>query len=321
MLKTAEVADFDVAIIGGGPAGLSAAVVLARACRRVALFDHGKPRNYAARAVHGFLGQDGVSPSELRARGRNEAKRYGVEFRDCEVTNAQARTAADAHHTPCDLTALDHAVTARAILLATGMKDYPPNIPGLLDLYGKSVHHCPYCDGWEHHGKHLVALASGSSACKLALTLRIWSPQVTACSNGKPLTDSDRDELAKNGASWREETVTRLAETQNGSVEVSFESGPSLACEAVFFGGDQEQRSPLATVLGCETNDDDLVDTYDKQRTCVEGVFVAGDAAGDVQFAIVAAAEGAIAAVAINHMLQEQDVRRTNAAKSPAAAK
>src|SRR3954451_23884206 len=99
-------ADFDVAIIGGGPAGLSAAVVLARACRRVVLFDHGKPRNYAARAVHRFLGQDRVTPGELRARGRNEAKRYGVEVRDCEVTNACARTAADAHDTLFDITAL-----------------------------------------------------------------------------------------------------------------------------------------------------------------------------------------------------------------------
>src|SRR3954462_7269521 len=197
MPKTAGKADFDVAIIGGGPAGLSAAVVLARACRRVVLFDHGKPRNYAARAVHGFLGQDGVSPSELRARGGNEAKRDGVEFRDCEVTNARARTAADAHDTLFDITALDHAVTTRTILLATGMKDYPPNIPGPLDLYGNSAHRCPYCDGWEHHGKHLVALASGSSACKLALTLRIWSPQVTACFKRKPVSDSRRDETGK----------------------------------------------------------------------------------------------------------------------------
>src|SRR3954464_3129733 len=103
--------NYDVAIVGGGPAGLTAAIVLGRACRRVVLFDHGKPRNYAARAVHGFLGQDGVTPGELRARGRNEAKRYGVDVRDCEVTNTCARTAANAHDTLINITVMAHAVS------------------------------------------------------------------------------------------------------------------------------------------------------------------------------------------------------------------
>jgi thioredoxin reductase len=314
-------ADFDVAIIGGGPAGLSAAVVLARACRRVVLFDHGKPRNYAARAIHGFLGQDGVSPGELRDRGRKEARNYGVEFHDGEVTSARALSADGEHDTYFEITIADNAVTARAVLLATGMTDYLPKIPGLRELYGKSVHHCPYCDGWEHRGKHLVALASGSSAVKLAHSLRVWSPQVTACSNGKSISDKEKEELTSNGVDWREEKVSRLVEDQQGSIKMSFDVGSPLNCDAIFFGGDQGQRSPLAKVLGCETDEDDLIQTYEKQRTCVEGVFVAGDAAGDVQFAIVAAAEGAIAAVAINHMLQEQDVRRTMSTTSAAAAK
>src|SRR3954463_13067635 len=183
--------NYDVAIVGGGPAGLTAAVVLGRACRRVVLFDHGKPRNYAARAIHGFLGQDGVSPGELRDRGRKEASNYGVEFRDGEVTSARALSADDEHDTFFEITIADNSVTARAVLLATGMTDYLPEIPGLRELYGKSVHHCPYCDGWEHRGKHLVALASDSTAVKLALSLRVWSPQVTACSNGKPISDKE----------------------------------------------------------------------------------------------------------------------------------
>jgi thioredoxin reductase len=314
-------ADFDVAVIGGGPAGLSAAVVLARACRRVVLFDHGKPRNYAAQAVHGFLGQDGIRPGELRDRGRNEAKNYGVKFHDDEVTSACALSADGEHDTLFKVSIADNAVTARAVLLATGMIDYLPEIPGLRELYGKSVHHCPFCDGWEHRGKHLVALASGSTAVKLALSLRVWSPQVTACSNGKPISDKEKQELTKNGADWREEKVGRLVEGQDGSINMTFENTAPLNCDAIFFGGDQGQRSPLAKVLGCETDNDDLIQTYDKQRTCVVGVFVAGDASGDVQFAIVAAAEGAIAAVAINHMLQEQDVRRTMSTISAAAGK
>src|SRR4051812_4086343 len=138
-------ADFDAAIIGGGPAGLSAAVVLARACRRVVLFDHNKPRNYAARAIHGFLGQDGVSPCELRDRGREEAKRYRVDIRDCEVTDARRLNSDAADDTHFEIVASDESFIARAVLLATGMRDYLPEIPGLRELYGKSVHHCPYC--------------------------------------------------------------------------------------------------------------------------------------------------------------------------------
>src|SRR3954447_6580271 len=113
-------ADIDVAIIGGGPAGLSAAVVLARACRRVVLFDHGKPRNYAARAIHGFLGQDGVSPGQLRERGREEAKRYGAVIHDREVKSAKV-LAADREETRFQISAANHELTARALLLATGM--------------------------------------------------------------------------------------------------------------------------------------------------------------------------------------------------------
>src|SRR4051794_4124535 len=162
-----EARQFDVAVIGGGPAGLTAAMILGRSCRRVVLFDHGKPRNYAARAVHGFLGLDGISPGELRDRGRKEAKSYGVEICDCKVTNARNVTRDGDCRTRFEIATDARTLAARALLLATGMTDYLPEIPGIHELYGKTVHHCPYCDGWEHRGKRLVALASGSSAAKL----------------------------------------------------------------------------------------------------------------------------------------------------------
>jgi thioredoxin reductase len=299
--------NYDVAIVGGGPAGLSAAIVLARACRRVVLFDHGKPRNYAARAIHGFLGLDGISPSDLRDRGRHEAVSYGVKIHDCKVTNAKAITDVDHPFPRFEIVTEAASVITRSVLLATGVADHLPEVPGLQELYGQSVHHCPYCDGWEHRQQHLVAFADGASAAKLALSLKVWSPQVTACTNGHSLSAEDRHRLSDNAIECREEAVTRLIERENTPIEMSFNAGPPLACDALFFGADQGQRSPLAKQLGCETDDDDLVNTDDKQRTCVKGVFVAGDAAGDVQFAIVGAAEGAIAAVAINHLLEQQE--------------
>jgi thioredoxin reductase len=132
---------------------------------------------------------------------------------------------------------------------------------------------------------------------------------VTACANGYSFSELDRKRLTDNDILYREESIARLTEQEKTTVEIKFDIGPALRCDALFFGSDQGQRSPLAKILGCEIDTDGLVRTYDKQKTCVPGVFVAGDAAVDVQFAIVAAAEGASAAVAINHMLQEQESR------------
>src|SRR5882757_8200312 len=167
--------NFDVAIVGGGAAGLNAAVILARACRRVVLFDHGKPRNYAARGVHGFLGLDGISPNDLRERGRGEALSYGVAIDDREVIAARVMSGADQPAPRFVIETDNTSITTRSVLLATGMIDHLPKIPGLRELYGYSVHHCPYCDGWEHRGKHLAALAEGAAAVSLAQSLRVWS--------------------------------------------------------------------------------------------------------------------------------------------------
>jgi thioredoxin reductase len=192
---------------------------------------------------------------------------------------------------------------------ATGVQDHLPKIPGIDELYGRLVHHCPYCDGWEHREKHLVAFADGAAAVELALSLRPWSKQVTSCSNGHSLSAPERKLLADNGIACREERVERMAEREKTRVQIGFHGSASLTCDAVFFGADQGQRSPLPQLLGCEINEEGLVERDAKQRTCIEGVFVAGDAAGDVQFAIAAASEGATAAVAINLLLQEQETR------------
>jgi len=188
-----DFSDFDVAIIGGGPAGLSAALTLGRACRSVALFDHGKPKNFAAMEVHCYLGCESISPDILRQQGRNQASRYGVSFFDKEVTEARQVTEAVSLRTTFRITTAANTFTVRAVLLATGMIDRLPEIPGLRERYGSVVHHCPYCDGWEHRDQHLVALGEGRAAAKLAATLRGWSREAVT---GEYMFPS------RNGVAW-----------------------------------------------------------------------------------------------------------------------
>jgi thioredoxin reductase len=310
MIKEAR--QFDVAVVGGGPAGLTAAIILGRACRRVILFDDGKPRNYAARAVHGFPGLDGITPSRLREKARGDAQSYAVEIVDSKITLVERLD--DRGTVPAALRfkiATDRSVVlARAVLFATGVVDEIPEIHGIRELYGICVHHCPYCDAWEHRGKHLVALANGSASVELALSLKPWSNNVSCCPNGGRLKSADRRLLGANRIAMRPEPIAEIARNDQGGANIQFENGANFACDAIFFGAGQRQHSQLPIRLGCEVNEDGLIRRDDKQRACVEGVFVAGDAAGDVQFAIVAAAQGAKAATAIHRFLQDQEIVR-----------
>jgi thioredoxin reductase len=300
-------AAFDVAIVGGGPAGLSAAIVLGRSRRRVIVFDHGKPRNDAAHSVHCYLGQDGIAPHGLRQRGRCEARVYGVEFCDVEVQTARCLSEAGRQSGRFELQTNDKSFISRTLLLATGVVDVLPEILNIREFYGRSVHHCPYCDGWEHRGQKLAAFGDGDKAATLALSLRTWSEHVTACSNGHALSVADRRKLERHGIEIRDQTVRGLAGKDGILEEVNFEDGAALRCDALFFNAEKFQHSALAMMLGCKQNEEGTVRTGNKHRTGINGLFLAGDADGEVQFAIVAAAEGAVAATAINKLLQEDD--------------
>lgn len=296
---------FDVAIIGAGPAGLSAAIVLGRCRRSVIVIDDDRPRNRVAQAVNGFLGADGLPPAELRARGREQAAHYGVEYLNAEVTSGERygesgfRISIKGHD----------PVVVRKVLLATGVRDSLPEIAGFDEFYGKTIHHCPYCDGWEHRDKRLVALGESESAAELAISLLTWSDRVTCCTHGHSLTEKYQRRLADVEIAYRPERIEHLA-GQHGQLErLIFAERSELECDALFFSDDQFQRSPLPAQLGCESDHEGLIRTREKQRTTESGIFLAGDAGGYVQFAIVAAAEGAAAAVAINQDLHEDDIK------------
>jgi thioredoxin reductase len=290
----------DVVIIGGGPAGLSAALMLGRCRRRVVVCDAGHPRNAAARALHGYLTRDGIPPSELLRLGREELRQYGVELREVSVTDVvPSLDGFDVHLGD------GGRLTAHKLLVASGVRDHLPDIEGLGDCYGITVHHCPYCDGWEERDRNVAVIGNGAGGAGLAMSLKTWSDRVVLCTNGSPrLSPAHREQLAAHGIAVVAGRITRVEHAEGHVRALVTGGGEPVACEAVFFSGGQALQSELPKRLGCEVTRRGTIRTDHLGQTCVPGVYVVGDASRDVQFVIVAAAEGAKAAVSINKSLQ-----------------
>lgn len=297
---------YDVIIIGGGPAGLSAALVLARCRRSVLVFDAGHPRNGPSRALHGYLTRDGLAPADFLSLARDEVAGYDVEIIDGTVREARVLDEADTLARFEVGLGEGQAFRSRRILLATGIRDRLPKIDGAERFFGCGLYYCPYCDAWEHRDQPIATYGRGTAAVGAAVALTRWSDDVTACTDGEPISPEDRGWLEANGVAIREEPVLRL-EGDESLERIVFENGPPLDCRALFFNTARVQHSPLPRLLGCECDERGEVITETDQSTCVPGVYLAGDADGDVEFIITAAAEGARAAVTINHSLQDED--------------
>lgn len=296
---------YDVVIVGGGPAGLSAALVLGRCRRRVLLCDAGEPRNAASAHLHGYLTRDGINPREFLRLGRSELVQYDtVEVRDIHVTDARCESSRFS-----TTLATGETVCSRKLLLATGVVDNVPAIEGLRELYGKSIFHCPYCDGWELREQPMVVYGRGERGYGLSLELTGWTRDIVLLTDGPCELDEDqRERLARNGIAVREETVTRV-EGRHGILDrVHLDGGHVVTCRAMFFTTGQEQHSQLAVSLGCEFNDKGTVSTGKYETTDLPGLYVAGDASRAVQWVVVAAAEGAEAAFSINQALIREDL-------------
>ena len=297
---TAAGVTFDVVIVGGGPAGLSAALVLGRCRRQVVICDSGTPRNAASTALHGYLTRDGVAPLELLRLGREEVQRYGVAIWPVTVTDVAP--AGDGFEVSLDGRP---PVRTHSLLLATGVRDELPAIPGLDECYGISVHHCPYCDGWEHRDAPLAVIGQAAAAAGLALSLTTWTADVVVCTNGPArLTAAQRRQLDAQGIAVRPERITRVEHEHGRTRALELSTGARVPCDGIFFTSPQRQQCDLPRRLGCTFTRTGTVKTDHLGETCVPGLYVVGDASRDVQFVIVAASEGAKAGVAINKRLQ-----------------
>lgn len=264
---------FDVIIAGGGPAGLQAALVLGRARRRALLCDTDEPRNSVTGVIHGFLTRDGVDPADLRRTAEEELSHYPtVEIRPVAITDAQLE---DGQFT----VALGDGVqeSADRLILATGVVDELPAIPGLDGLWGRSVFHCVYCDGYERREQPLAVLDASAGGGFYALQLTGWSSDVVLCTNGATeISDEDLAALTERGIPVREAPIVRLEDTDDG-VTIVFADDPPLERHAIFVRPPTHQRSNLAAQLGCNTLEDDSIEVNDFGQTSVPGVFAAGD--------------------------------------------
>lgn len=289
--------DFEVLIAGAGPAGLSGALLLGRCRRRVLLCGVSGQRNRSSRAIHGLLGSDGTSPHAYLEAAHNELLRYPtVEARHTNVTGIEALGAGFSFKC-CNGT----CGTASKILLATGIVDELPSIPSIEMFYGTSVHHCLYCDGFEHHGHRVAAYGRGDKAAALALMMKHWIPDVVCCSDGVVPCDRLFTKLQKHEIPLRAEPIVGVQGYAGRLEEILFAEGTSLRCDAMFFATGSHQGSDLAERLGCRRDEKGGVITDPAtEETSVPGVYVAGDVSRDVLLVAIAVAEGAKSAVAIN---------------------
>jgi thioredoxin reductase len=290
--------------VGGGPAGLSSALVLGRCRRRVVVVDAGNPRNSASHGIHGFLTRDGTEPLAFLRIGRDEVQRYGVTLLSDTVMSAEP--AASGFRL---LLRSGAEIRSRKILLATGVIDRLPDVPDIPLYYGKSVHHCPYCDGWEHNDGRIAVYGAGKGGAYLAVKMKVWSADVILCTGGPArIPEPDRARLARHDVRVIEKRIIRLEGTPPQLERIVFEDGSGVDRTGLFFSTGHGQRSDLIRQLGCELTRKGAVRIHRRQRSSVPGVFVCGDAAEDSQYVIVAAAHGARAAMAINEDLQSEDL-------------
>lgn len=297
---------YDVIIVGAGPAGLNAALVLGRCRYHVLVLDSGEHRNAPSSAMHGFLSRDGTHPMELLRIGREQLAPYGVEIRQALVATGERQ-----EHGFTVTTSSGDCFHARKLLLATGIIDMLPEFEGFHALYGKSAFHCPYCDGWESRDKRILAYAKGKDALEFVFTLRSYSDDIVlAVADGRAEIDAAHERrLNEFFIELAESPVVRV-EGRGGQLErVVFADGQSIERDILFFHLGQKQRSTLAAELGCEVSDESGAQTGERCETNVPGVYIAGDATRDVQQVIVAAAEGAMAAFAINIALRNENYR------------
>jgi thioredoxin reductase len=292
----------DVAIVGGGPAGLSASIWLSRYLHDVVLIDSGDPRNWETRGVNGFIGHPGIRPAELRGMGRDEARANGTTLVDAHVERV-------AKHGDDDfaLELLDGTpIRARRLLLAIGLRDVWPRVPGLREVYGANAHVCPDCDGHETQGKKVVVIGKGRKAVGMALNLTTWTNDIIICTNGEPAgldLPEYCDKLDALNIPVLESRISCITARGDEVQALELENGMALDADKIFFAIGQYPHDDLGAQLDCERDAGGHIIVDDAYHTSVVNCFAAGDIVPGPQLAIAAAGDGAIAALAIHKSL------------------
>jgi thioredoxin reductase len=295
---------WDCVVVGGGAAGLSAALTLGRARRKTLLIDAGEPSNSSADGMGGMLGFDGNPPQDLYSKGRAELAKYpSIEFRAARVTSASTGEHGFELH-------LDDGSSEASskLLLAMGTDYRPPQLPGVEERWGRSVFHCPFCHGWEVRDRPLGVLDSSGRGVERALLLRFWSDDVTLFTDGPAdIEPRDQERLAAAGVRLEERSVERLEGPDHSLKAVVFSDGDSRVCEGLLVVAPMHQRSSLAEQLGAKVKDDGPIEAIEVDpmfRTSVPGLFAAGDVSATAPPSVaVAIAAGSTAAKAIVHDL------------------
>ena len=318
MSKEHHIKGYDVVVIGGGAAGLSAAVTLGRALRSVLVIDAGEPRNAPAAGVHGFLSRDGINPKELLEFGRDEARSYGVEVIPGVAVAARSTAAAGDGAQPAFEVELGNGrtVTARRLLVTTGLTDVLPDIEGIGERWGRDVLHCPYCHGWEVRNKAIGILGTVPMALHQTMLFRQWSPDITLFLNDvvEP-TDEEWEQLSARSINVVEGKVRSLEITDDAVSGVVLASGKVLPVEAVVTGTRMEARSGVLESLGVQLVEHPMgVGRHVEVNplggaTSVPGVWAAGNVADLMGQVMASAASGVMAGAAINAHLMAEETR------------
>jgi len=296
---------YDCAIIGGGPAGLNAALVLGRARRHVALLDNNQPRNGVTHASHGFITRDNVTPSEFRRLAYEEVLRYSsVHHWQLDVT--EVRAAGQGFDI---VMSTGNTIHARKVIIATGLREIFPAIEGFQDFYGRSVFNCPYCDGWELRDQPLIAISQDTGIFHIAKLLYNWSKDLIVSTNGhKVLTDEQQDLLMSRGIRVIHTPVAAFT-GQHGQLErVHFTDGTWVQRSGGFVSPSFVNKATFREQLGYETTEQGGIFTDAAGRSSVDGLYAAGDAVYVRPSQVVyAAASGSKVAMTVNHDLTEED--------------